>query len=81
MPGAELGLWICNPPEDWCQEIGLVALIFFFELLFSYVSLGISLYVLLTNLFSLILSLICRLPKTLKTKEKQDSILLVQGTV
>ena len=28
-----------------CQEIGLVALMFFFELLFSYVSLAISLYV------------------------------------
>ena len=42
-----------------CQEIGLVALMFFFELLFSYVSLAISLYVFLTNLFSLILFLIC----------------------
>ena len=39
---------------DICQEIGLVALMFFFELLFSYVSLAISLYVFLTNLFSLI---------------------------
>ena len=27
-----------------CQEIGLVTLMFFFELLFSYVSLAISLY-------------------------------------
>ena len=54
---------------------------FFFELLFSYVSLAISLYVSLANLFSLILFLICRLPETLKTKEKQDSILLVQETV
>ena len=41
-----------------CQEIGLVVLMFFFELLFSYVSLTISLYVFLTNLFSLILFLI-----------------------
>ena len=61
-----------------CQEIGLVALMFFFELLFSYVSLAISLYVSLTNLFSLILFFICRLPETHKMKEKQDSILLVQ---
>ena len=45
--------------EDNCQEIGLVALMFFFELLFSYVSLAISLYVSLTNLFSIILFLIC----------------------
>ena len=42
-----------------CQEIGLVALMFFFELLFSYVSLAISVYVSLTNLFSIILFLIC----------------------
>ena len=42
-----------------CQEIGLVALMFFFELLFSYVSLTISFYVSLTNLFSIILFLIC----------------------
>ena len=46
-----------------CQEIGLVALIFFFELLFSYVSLAISLYVFLTNLFSLILSLSANYPR------------------
>ena len=39
--------------ED-CQEIGLVALMFFFELLFSYVSLAISFYVFLTNLFSIV---------------------------
>ena len=45
--------------DKGCQEIGLVALMFFFELLFSYVSPAISFYVSLTNLFSLILSLIC----------------------
>ena len=45
---------------------------FFFELLFLYVSLTISIYVFLTNLFSLIYFLICRLPETLKMKEKQD---------
>ena len=47
--------------EIWadCQEIGLVTLMFFFELLFSYVSLAISFYVFLTNLFLLILFLIC----------------------
>ena len=54
---------------------------FFFELLFSYVSLTISPYVSFTNLFSIILFLICCLPETLKTKEKQDSILLIQETV
>ena len=43
----------------WCQEIGLVAFMFFFELLFSYVSLTISFYVSFTNLFSIILFLIC----------------------
>ena len=37
-----------------CQEIGLVALMFFFELLFSYVSLAISFDVSLTNIFSII---------------------------
>ena len=42
-----------------CQEIGLVALMFFFELLFSYVSLAISFYVSFTNLFPIILFLIC----------------------
>ena len=51
---------------------------FFFELLFSYVSLTISFYVSFTNLFSIIHFLICWLPKTLKTKEKQDSIQLIQ---
>ena len=64
-----------------CQEIGLVAFMFFFELLFSYVSLTISFYVSLTNLFSIILFLICQLPETLKMKERQDSILLIQETV
>ena len=45
--------------EQECQEIGLVAFMFFFELLFSYVSSSISFYVFLTNLFSTILFLIC----------------------
>ena len=45
--------------RDGCQEIGLVAFMFFFELLFSHVSLAISFYVSLTNLFSIILFLIC----------------------
>ena len=36
-----------------CQEIGLVASMFLFELLFSYVSLIISFYVSLTNSFSI----------------------------
>ena len=46
-------------PGCACQEIGLVAFMFFFELLFSYVSSSISFYVPLTNLFSIILFLIC----------------------
>ena len=44
-----------TPFSTSCQEIGLVALMFFFELLFSYASLTISFYVSLTNLFSIIL--------------------------
>ena len=76
----QMSIWEPNSSsfDMECQEIGLVALMFFFELLFSYVSLAISFYVFPTNLFSLIHSLICRLPETLKMKEKQDSILLVQ---
>ena len=50
---------LLDKEKDECQEIGLVALMFFFELLFSYVSLAISFYVSLTNLFSIILFLIC----------------------
>ena len=45
--------------KDLCQEIGLVAIMFFFELLFPYVSSSIFFYVSLTNLFSIILFLIC----------------------
>ena len=41
------------------QEIGLVTFMFFFELLFSLCFFAISLYVSLTNLFSIILFLIC----------------------
>ena len=50
-----------------CQEIGLVTLMFFFELLFSYASLAISLYVSLTNLFSIIL-----FTYLLTTRDTQD---------
>ena len=50
-----------------CQEIGLVAFMFFFELLFSYVSSSISFYVSLTNLFSIIL-----FPYLLITRDTQD---------
>ena len=42
-----------------CQKIGLVGFMFFLELLCSYVSLAISLYVSLTNLSSIIHFLIC----------------------
>ena len=50
-----------------CQEIGLVTFMFFFELLFSYVSLAISFHVSLTNLFSIIL-----FPYLLITRNTQD---------
>ena len=53
--------------EGRCQEIGLVALMFFFEPLFSYVSSSISFYVSLTNLFSII----C-FPYLLITRDTQD---------
>ena len=42
-------------PLCMCQEIGLVTLMFFFELLFFYVSSSISFYVSFANLFSIIL--------------------------
>ena len=42
---AHLGDWDWSSRERSCQEIGLVALMFFFELLFSYVSSSISFYV------------------------------------
>ena len=42
-----------------CQEIGLVALMFFSELLLSNISFAISLYVSFTNLFLIAHSLIC----------------------
>ena len=42
-----------------CQKIGFVTVMFFIELLFSYVSLAISLYVSLLNLFPITHSLIC----------------------
>ena len=45
--------------QQRCQEIGLVAFMFFFELLFFYVSFATSFYVSFTNLFSIILFLIC----------------------
>ena len=50
-----------------CQEIGLVAFMFFFELLFFYASLSISFYVSLTNLFSIIL-----FPYLLITRDTQN---------
>ena len=53
--------------REKCQEIGLVAFMFFFELLFSYVSFTISFYVSFTNLFSIIL-----FPYLLITRDTQD---------
>ena len=53
--------------SDRCQEIGLVALMFFFELLFSYVSSSISFYVSFANSFSIIL-----FPYLLITRDTQD---------
>src|ERR1700743_1819719 len=54
-------------PGHHCQEIGLVAIMFFFELLFFYVSSSISFYVSFTNLFSIIL-----FPYLLITRDTQD---------
>ena len=53
--------------DQMCQEIGLVAFMFFFELLFPYVSSSISFYVSLTNLFSII-----SFPYLLITRDVQD---------
>ena len=64
-----------------CQEIGLVAVIFFFKLLVSYVPFTISLYVLFLNLFSITHSLTCHLPETLKTKDSKKSIHLITEKV
>ena len=59
----KMGKWYDGPKSrnrgNGCHEIGLVAFMCFFELLFSYVSLTISFYVSFTNLFSFILFLIC----------------------
>ena len=60
-------LWGPGEPGGSCQEIGLVALIFFFELSFSYVSSSISFYVSLANLSSIIL-----FPYLLSTRDTQD---------
>ena len=50
-----------------CQEIGLVAFMYFFELLFFYVSFAISFYISFTNSFSIIL-----FPYLLITRDTQD---------
>ena len=50
-----------------CQEIGLIALMFFFELLFFHVSSSISFYVSFDNSFSTIL-----FPYLLITRDTQD---------
>ena len=44
-----------KPIERICQEMGLVAFMLFFELLFFYASSSISFYVSFANLFSIIL--------------------------
>ena len=54
-------------PPYICQEIGLVAFMFFFELLFSLCFFAISLYVPLTNLFSIV-----HFPYLLITRDTQD---------
>ena len=56
---------------QWCQEIGLVAFMFFFELLFFYVSFTISFYVSFTNLFSIIL--FPHLPITRDTQDEGEA--------
>ena len=69
------------PSLSPCQELGLVAFMFFFELLFSYVSFAISFYVFFLNLFSITPSLTCFLPETLKTRDSKKAIHLVIGKV
>ena len=64
-----------------CQGIELVAVCFFFELLFSYVSLTISLYVFLLNLLQTTHSPACLLLETLKTKGSRKSIYSIAGKV
>ena len=54
-------------PAEPCQEIGLVAIMFFFELLFSYVSSSISFYDSFANLF-----LIIPFPYLPITRDTQD---------
>ena len=58
---------LINSLVETCQEIGLVAFMFFFELLFSYVSSSISFYVSFSNLFPIIL-----FPYLLITRDIQD---------
>ena len=74
----EKATFICEdlgglPRETDCQEIGLVTPMFFFELSSPMFLSQFPSMLSLANLFSIIHSLICQLPKTLKTKEKQDS--------
>ena len=57
--------WVEPCPE--CQEIGLVTIMFFFELLFSYVLLQFPSMFLLANLFSIIHFL-----NLLTTRDPQD---------
>ena len=65
-----------------CQEIGLVAFMFFFELLFSYVSLSISFYVPLTKLIlNHSFSLSANHPRHSGQRRSKISILLIQETV
>ena len=52
---------------DWCQEIGLVTIMLFFELFISLMFFAISFYVSLTNLFSII-----PFPYLLITQDIQD---------
>ena len=66
-----------------CQEIGLVTVMFFFELFFYFpmFSCSISLYVFFHNLFSITHLLICFLLETLKTKDIKKGVYLVSGKV
>ena len=69
------------PHEAGCQEIGLVAFMFFFELLFSYVSLQFpSMFLLLTYSQSFF-SLSADHPRHSRQRRSKISILLIQETV
>ena len=77
-PGEHAQLLSSFLSQNPCQEIGLVAFMFFFELLFSYVSSQFpSMFLLLTHSQSFF-SLSADYPKHSRRRRCQISILLIQ---